>query len=83
MIKLKKILSVFIISVLVVTGTVGIVPINSYAEGETVTYAYIEGTDVNVRVSPSKSSASIDKLSHTSATVLKSVKNSEGTWYNL
>ncbi len=83
MIKLKKILSVFIISVLVVTGTVGIVPINSYAEGETVIYAYIEGTDVNVRVSPSKSSASIDKLSHTSATVLNSVKNSEGTWYNI
>lgn len=83
MLKLKKLLSVLIITVLIVTGTVGIVPIHSYAVEDTITYAYIDGTNINVRASASKSAKSITQLSHTSTTVLSSVKNAEGTWYQI
>ncbi len=83
MYKLKKILSVFVISVLILTATVGTVPINMSAE--TITTAYIEGTDVRVRSTPSTASASsiIEEISNTSATVLSSVTNAEGTWYQI
>lgn len=57
------------------------VPMNTYAD--TVTVAYIEGDNVNVRASASTKASIIDQLSYTSATVLSSVKNAEGTWYNI
>ncbi len=83
MLKLKKLLSVFITAVLIVTGTVGVVPVHSYAEEAKITYAYIEGSNVNVRALPSKTANGIAQISYSSATVLGSVKNAEGTWYNI
>ena len=83
MYKFKKILSLLIISVIWLTATVGTVPFDISAE--TITTAYIEGTDVRVRNTPSTASSSsiIEKISNTSATVLSSVKNAEGTWYQI
>ncbi len=79
--KLKKLFSVFIMTVLILTGTIGLVPVHTSAEK--VITAYIDGTNVNVRATASKSGTKVGSLSNTSATVLGSVKNSEGTWYNI
>lgn len=81
MFKFKKLLSVLIIAVLIFTSTVGIIPINTSAE--TIITAYIEGSNVNVRVSPSTKAQVIEQVSNTSATVVGSVKQSDGTWYNI
>lgn len=79
----KKILSVFIVSVLIVTSFTGVFTLQTSAS--TIITAYIEGTDVRVRSTPSTASSSsiIEKISNTSATVLESVKNSEGLWYKI
>ncbi len=83
MLKLKKIISALVVSVLLFTGTVGIIP--SEMSAATVITAYIEGTNVRVRNTPSTASSSsiIEMISNTSATVLESVKNSEGQWYKI
>lgn len=80
---IKKILSVLIITVLIVTGTVNSSLLNVGAE-EIIT-AYIEGSNVRVRNTPSTASSSsiIEMISNTSATVLDSVENSEGLWYKI
>ena len=83
MLKLKKIISALVVSVLLFTGTVGIIP--SEMSAATVITAYIEGTNVRVRNTPSTASSSsiIEMISNTSATVLESLKNSEGQWYKI
>lgn len=83
MLYFKKILSVFIVSVLIVTSFTGVFTLQTSAS--TIITAYIEGTDVRVRSTPSTASSSsiIEKISNTSATVLESVKNSEGLWYKI
>lgn len=81
--RIKKVISVFIITVLIVTGAYnsGVFNVNA----EKIVTAYIEGSDVRVRNTPSTASSSsiIEKISNTSAQVLDSVKNSEGLWYKI
>ena len=81
--RINKLLSVLIITVLIITGTYnsGVVSV----QAEKIITAYIEGSDVRVRSTPSTASSSsiIEKISNTSATVLESVKNDEGLWYKI
>ena len=58
---------------------------NLTVNASTVTTAYIEGTDVNVRKEPSTASnvQIIEKLSNTSVSVVDSVRNDEGLWYKV
>ncbi len=48
-----------------------------------ITTAYIEGGGVRVRSTPSLSGSIIEQISYTSATVVTSVDNSEGKWYQI
>lgn len=55
----------------------------SFVSAASVTTLYIEGTNVNLRKEPSTSADVITRLSNTSATVLETVKKSDGTWYKI
>lgn len=67
----NKILSVFVVSILIFTGCFGSLDFN--ARAETIVTAFIEGTNVNVRSSPSTASnvTIYEKISNTSVTVLE------------
>ena len=53
-------------------------------KADTVTTAYIEGTNVRVRTGPSLEDTIIETVSHISATVIDSAKDDENyTWYNI
>lgn len=77
----KKLLSFTLIFSLIFT----LFAVNvSYSFGaETITTAYIEGSNVNVRSGPSTSHSIIDSLSNTTATVLGSSGSGSNLWYKI
>lgn len=76
--KLKKIISLVCVIALFVTSFSII-----KTSAASITTAYIEGTDVNVRTGPGTGYTSIEKLSNTSATVLDTITTSGGIWYKI
>ena len=80
---LRKIFSLCLVLVLIFTTAFCCLGINTLAEP--VTTAYIEGTNVNVRISPStaRDSTIIEKIGNRTATVLETVTNESGTWYKI
>jgi len=76
----KKSLSVFLAVVLLLTSALYSCNFTSAA---TVTTAYIEGDNVNVRTGPATTFPVIEKLSYTSATVLSSVQTGDSIWYQI
>ncbi len=60
------------------------IPMASYKTyAASITTAYIEGDNVNVRKSPSTDSKVLDQLSHTSATVLDKTEVGDDVWYKI
>ncbi len=79
--RLNKLLSVILaISIILsIFSVINVLPVS----GDTVTTAYINGTNVNVRSGPSTGHSIIDKLSNTSAMVLSSVTQQGELWYQI
>ena len=76
---IKRSLSIFLIFVLFIT--VCFENFNLNTQANTITTAFIEGENINVRSAPSTSSPIIEQISYSSATVLESQQNAEGLWY--
>ncbi|MBR7132821.1 MAG: SH3 domain-containing protein [Clostridia bacterium] len=78
----KKSVSLIVMAVMLFTTAVNTCLLHSYAA--TVTTAYIEGTNINVRTGPSTTSTIIEKLSNTSVTVIGTEKIDENNiWYKV
>lgn len=77
--KLKKSFSLCLVLLITLTSIFSGVNLNVSAS--TVTTAYIEGSNINVRVAPSKTDTIIEKISYTTATVLETVN--DGTWLKI
>ncbi len=77
----KRVLTIFLTLSLIFTSVFYGISFNISAAS--ITTAYIEGTNVNVRKQPSTSSAVIEKVSNTSADVLETVKVGNDTWYKI
>ena len=76
----RKSLSVFLIVALVLSSTFFSC---FFVSSATVTTAYIEGDNVNVRTGPATTFPVIEKLSHTSVTVVSSVQTGDNIWYQV
>lgn len=76
----RKSLSVFLIVALVLSSTFFSC---FFVSSATVTTAYIEGDNVNVRTGPATTYPVIEKLSHTSVTVVSSVQTGDNIWYQV
>lgn len=76
-----KALSLFLAVILLFISIPVVTDYNPQAA--TITTAYIEGDNVNVRKSPSTSATVLDKLSHTSVTVVDKTTVSGEVWYKI
>lgn len=78
----KKISSVILVFILLFINLFGNFTLNTSAAA--VTTLYIEGSNVRVRTQPNLTTSEIiEEVSHTSATVLETVKSGNDTWYKI
>ncbi len=78
---IKKLISIALIFNLIFVLFAVSYSYNSLAD--TVTTAYIEGSNVNVRSGPSTSHSIIDSISNTTATVLDKSGSGDNLWYKI